>query len=408
MTFKPRRTWIASAIAISLALSACGGGGSGAASDEPISLGFISIFSGRVAMLGNTGYQGAQLAVEEINSDGGVLGDRKLEIAKKDTGANPEQAVRAARDFVLQDEVDFLVDGSSSNEAFAVSQAAPQLETVVITTGSEADSFTEEKNLQDKVFRVARSTWLDGIANAQYGKTLKHRKWMSISPDYAYGRDCTNRYFEALKDEQPDVEVGTQLWPALFEPDYTPLIQQIRQNKPDALYSCLWGGDLVAFVRQAKSFGLFDDVDLVTPNLADSLVLESLGDKLPAGIHTGSRFALGSPATEANEKFDSAYRAKYDEGPTNWSVESYLGVRMLAEAIEKAGSTDPDEVAKALEGLELANSPWGDVKLRADDHTLIRYDVSWGISDPAREEYPVAFDFRADWDKILEKQGSGS
>jgi branched-chain amino acid transport system substrate-binding protein len=409
---RSRRTLTAAALAISLAATAaCGGGDDGGSTGgegggEPIELGFISIFSGRVAMLGETGYQGAELAVEHINESGGVLDGREFTISNKDTGANPEQAVRAARDFVLQDEVDFLIDGSSSNESFAVSQASPQFDTVVIATGSEADTLTSKENFQDRVFRAARSTKLDGALNAQYGETLGITNWASISPDYAYGRDCTDRYFEALKERQPDVKVDNQLWPALFEPDYTPLIQQLMQRKPEAVYSCLWGGDLVAFIQQAEPFGFFDQITFVTPALADSLVLEGLGDKLPAGIHTASRFALGSPPTKANEEFSVEYQEKYGEGATNWAVQAYIGVHLLADAIEKAGSTDPDEVAAALEGMEYKDSPWGDVSLRESDHTLINYDVRWGVTDPAREDYPVDFTFETEWAPVLEGAGS--
>lgn len=407
-----RRVVVVPALVLSLALAACGGGdsggsggGGGGGGGEPIDLGFISVFSGRIAMLGNTGYQGAQLAVDDINKAGGVLDGRQFSISKKDTAANPEQAVRSARDFVLQDQVDFLIDGSSSNESFAVSQAAPQLDTVVISTASEADSLTEKKNFQPRVFRAARSTWLDGIANAQYGKTLNFTNWMSISPDYAYGRDCTNRYFEALQKEQPGVKVTNQLWPALFEPDYTPLIQQILQRKPEAVYSCLWGGDLVAFIQQAAPFQLFDKTTFVTPALADSLVIDALGDKVPSGIHSASRFALGGPPTEANKRFDSDYRDKYGEGPTNWSVQAYIGVKLLAKAIAQAGSIKPDAVATALEGIELVDTPWGNVQLRKSDHTLINYDIRWGVTDPSRTGYPIDFTFNADWGTILKKQG---
>lgn len=378
---------------------------------EPVSLGFVSVFSGRVAMLGNTGLKGAQLAVEEINEQGGVLDGQPLEIAFKDTAADPEQAVRLAREFVLQDEVDFLIDGSSSNEAFAVSQASDQLGTVVIATASEADTLTAPENFQDLVFRSARNTSMDGAANAQYASDLGYTNWMSISPDYAYGRDCTGRFFQYLTELQPDVSVGTELWPALFEPDYTPLIQQIVDSQPDAVYSCLWGGDLVAFIQQAAPFGLFDQVEFVTPNVADSLVLDALEGGLPPGIHTGSRFAVGSPPTAANEEFETAYREAHGEGPTNWSIQGYVGVKLLAEAINQAGSLEPEAVAAELEGLELADTPWGDVTMRAEDHTLINYDIRWGVTDPAagEESYPVDFTFEADWDRILEMvEGGGA
>lgn len=372
---------------------------------DPITLGFVSVFSGRVAMLGETGFKGAQLAAEEVNEAGGLLEGRPLQIAFKDTAADPEQAVRLAREFVLQDEVDFIIDGSSSNEAFAVSQASSDLDTIVLTTASEADSLTEPENFQELVFRMARNTRMDGIANAQYASELGLQNWMGISPDYAYGRDCNARFFEALEELQPDLSVGTELWPALFEPDYTPLIQQIVDTNPDAVYSCLWGGDLVAFIQQAAPFGLFDTVEFVTPNVADSLVLDTMGEALPEGIHTGSRFAVGSPPTEANEQFDAAYRERFGEGPTNWSIQAYVAVSMLADALEAVGSTEDTEALIAeLESMQLADSPWGDVRIRAEDHTLYNYDVRWGTTDPSLD-YPVEFTFEVDWDQLLEMEG---
>jgi branched-chain amino acid transport system substrate-binding protein len=372
---------------------------------DPISLGFVSVFSGRVAMLGETGYKGAQLAVQEINDDGGVLEGRPFEISSNDSAADPEQAVRVARDFAIEDEVDFIIDGSSSSESFAVSQASSEFDTVVLSTASEADSLTAPENFQEGVFRVARNTQLDGIANALYASELGHETWMGISPDYAYGRDGNLRFFDALRELQPDVEVGTELWPALFEPDYTPLIQQIMDEDPDAVYSVLWGGDLVAFIQQAAPFGLFEQVEFVTPNVADSLVLDSVGEDLPAGIHTGSRFAIGSPDTEANAQFDADYREEFGEGPTNWSIQAYVAVKALAEAIEATGGIEREAIMAELEGLEVPDSPWGDVQIRAEDHTLINYDIRWGLTDPERDEYPVEFTFEADWDTILEMEG---
>lgn len=414
------RGWVTIVAVLLLVVTACGGGGNGgsdatepggAATDaggdgdaagDPIELGFISIFAGRVAMLGETGFKGARLAVDQINADGGVLG-RQLKIDRKDSGGDPEQAVRVAREFALEEEVDFIIDGSSSNESFAVSQASGELGTVVIATASEADSLTAPENFQELEFRSARSTLHDAIAASLYAQDAlaDAKTWGSVSPDYAYGRDCTDRFFEQMT-ENTDITVGTQLWPALFEPDYTPLIQQLIQQQPDAVYSCLWGGDLVAFVQQAQQFDFFNETTFVTPNLADSLVLKSVGGNLPAGIHTSSRFALGAPETPANEEFFNNYTDQFGEGPTNWSVQAYIGVNLLAEAIEAAGSIDPKAVAAELEGLQLAETPWGDVTMRAEDHTLIRYAIFWGVSDPEREDYPIEFTFETDWDRLLE------
>jgi branched-chain amino acid transport system substrate-binding protein len=86
---------------------------------DPIKIGFVSIMSGRVAMLGEEGSKGAQLAIDEVNARGGVIG-RTFQLLTRDSAGKIEEAVRIARDYVVRDKVDFIMDGSSSRESFAV------------------------------------------------------------------------------------------------------------------------------------------------------------------------------------------------------------------------------------------------------------------------------------------------
>lgn len=369
---------------------------------EPIKLGFLSVFSGRISMLGETGFKGAKLAVDEVNASGGILG-RPVEITYRDTGGNRDEAVRLARDYILKEKVDFIVDGSSSAESFAVSSAVKQLGKVSIATASESANLTDQKNLHDYIFRAARNTLHDGIAAGLFAGKQPYTKWYTISPDYEYGRSSTDIFVEELKHHKPDVTIVGQSWPKLFEPDYTPHIQKILDAKPEAVYSALWGGDLVAFVQQAKAFGLLDKVKFFTPNLADFLVLKALGNAMPAGIYTGTRFLPGAPDTEANKKFNDNYFKAFGEGPTNWSVQAYQAVFMLKAAVEKAGSTDSKAVAKTLLGLKLPNQPWGDLEIRSSDHQVINYTIGWGVSDP-NHPLKVKVEFMSNWNDILQRE----
>ena len=381
-------------------------GQGGKPASEPIKLGFLGIFSGRVAMLGETGFKGAKLAVQEINERGGITG-RPVEISFRDTAGNRDEAVRIARDLVLKERVDFIVDGSSSAEAFAVSSAAKQLSKVDLVTASESASLTEPANLHDFVFRLARNTLHDGIAAGLFASKLPYVRWYTIGPDYEYGRSSTEFFVRELKNQKPDIQIVGESWPKFFEPDYTPHIQKILDAQPDAVYSPLWGGDLVAFIQQAQSFGLFDKVKFVSPNIADSLVLKALGGNLPKGMYTGTRFLVGSPETEANKKFAEAYLQQFGEEPTNWAVQAYHGIYFLKAAIEKAGSTESREVAQALPGLKLANMPWGDLEIRPSDHQLINYEIGWGITDPSLPN-KVKIEYTSDWTQILQREKEAS
>ena len=101
-------------------------------SAEPLTIGFVSIFSGRVAALGETGFRGLELALDEINDKGGLLG-RPVRALKQDSAGKIEDAVRIARDFITRDRVDLIMDHSSSREAFAVREVSRDLKKV--TTG---------------------------------------------------------------------------------------------------------------------------------------------------------------------------------------------------------------------------------------------------------------------------------
>lgn len=374
--------------------------------EDPIKVGMISIFSGRVAMLGETGFKGAKMAADEVNAQGGVLG-RKIELLKRDSAGKIEEAVRIARDYVVKEKVDFLMDQSSSRESFAVKEVSRDLKVLTIMTASETTANTADPKIWTKYsFRAARCGIHDAVSAGTYMAALakKHglKKWSSISPDYSYGRDNTATAFWALKKFYPDAEVISQKWPKIFSPDYTSHITALLKDRPDAVYSCLWGGDLVAFIEQAKMYGLFKQMKFFFINLGDFTVLQAVKG-LPEGLNSGSRYALDAPPTKSNKKFFEDYKKKYNELPTNWAQECYTGMRLLAEAIKKAGTTETDAVIKSLEGLKM-KLPWGvppedAVTMRAKDHTLIYYATGWGKTI---SKFPYVVDMKlVPWSEIL-------
>src|SRR5690606_25942631 len=98
---------------------------------------------------------------------------------------------------------------------------------------------------------------------------------------------------------ESSIEVGEQSWPKLFQPDYTEVVTKIVQTKPQALYSALWGGDLVSFIDQGNLYGLFSQITTFAVNLGDYPVLTSVKN-LPAGMHSGSRYNYTVPPTPEN------------------------------------------------------------------------------------------------------------
>jgi branched-chain amino acid transport system substrate-binding protein len=178
------------------------------------------------------------------------------------------------------------------------------------------------------------------------------------------------------------------------------------KDKPDAVYSCLWGGDLTAFLEQASLYGLFQRVKFFGINIADPLVLGALKKGVPAGMFTGSRYNPTMPDTEANKAFGEAFKKRFGTYPSNWSWQGYNAVLFLEAGMKKAGTTDNEKVMKALEGIEIeapcAQPPRKTIVMRARDHQSIYYTIGWAetISNP-----PYVTDRTyMPWEEILKQE----
>src|SRR6516225_7534402 len=128
---------------------------------EPIKIGFPIPLSGPTAVYGEPVLKGAELAVSEINAKGGVLG-RKLELLSRDSKANADEAVRLAREFIIKDNVDFLVGTLTSAEAPAVSTVAKENKVVFVAPTAKTVKLTAPENLRPYIFRVASNTTIEG------------------------------------------------------------------------------------------------------------------------------------------------------------------------------------------------------------------------------------------------------
>jgi branched-chain amino acid transport system substrate-binding protein len=373
--------------------------------NKSIKIGMSTILSGRVAQLGTSSRNAVMMEVDKINAAGGLAG-RQIEMVIRDSKGQPQEAARLSRELVNSDGCEILIDAEASSGAFAVHEVARDLGMLTVHTNSETSSLSADPKLRlPNAFRICRQGVHDCIVGGAYAakvaKTKNLTKWMTTSPDYAYGRDTTAEYMSYVKYFNPDVEVVGEAWPKLFQPDYTEVLTKILQTKPQALYSCLWGGDVTAFIDQGNIYALFGQVETFAVNMADYTALTAVKN-LPKGIHSGNRYIKTFPNTPENAAWADAYRAKYNEYPTNWAWENATAVHFIAAAAKKANSTDGAKLAEVMKGLTIA-SPFGadgNVTLRAEDQTLVGYAIGWGMTIPSE---PYVVDMTAgDWKQIFE------
>ena len=376
---------------------------------KTIKIGMPTILSGRVAQLGTSSRNAVMLEVEKVNAAGGLAG-RQIEMVIRDSKGQPQEAARIARELVNTDGCEMLLDGEASSGSFAVHEVARDLGVLCIHTCSEASSLTADpKQHIPNAFRCVRQGIHDSIIGAGYAagiaKAKGLKKWATCSPDYAYGRDTTGEFVLYLKKFAPDVEIISESWPKLFQPDYTEVVTKILQAKPQAMYSCLWGGDLTSYIDQANIYALFTQMEVFAVNMADYTAL-TVVKNLPKGIHSGDRYIKTFPPTPENAAWGDAYKSKYNEYPTNWSWQNATAVMFLNEAAKKANSTDGKKLAEVLTGLTI-KCPFGadgTVTMRADDRTLVGYAIGWGTTIP---QEPYVLDMKAgDWKTIFELEAA--
>ncbi len=371
---------------------------------KPIRIGMPTILSGRVAQLGTSSRNAVTVEVEKFNAAGG-LGGRRIEMVIRDSKGQPQEAARVARELINSDGCEILFDCEASSGAFAVHEVARDLGVLCIHNISETSSLTADPKIRiPNAFRTARQGVHDSIVGGSYAASVAKakglRRWMTCSPDYAYGRDTTAQFIEYLKHFYPQVEVIGDAWPKLFQPDYTEVITRVLQVKPQALYSCLWGGDLTSYIDQGNIYALFGATEFFAVNLADYTAL-TVVKNLPAGIHSGNRYIKTFPRTQANAAWGDAYRARFKEYPTNWSWEAATGMHFLVAAMRKTNSADGKKLAEALRGMKI-ESPFGadgSITMRGEDQTIIGYATGWGATISKEPYVPEVS--AGEWRQIL-------
>jgi branched-chain amino acid transport system substrate-binding protein len=195
---------------------------------------------------------------------------------------------------------------------------------------------------------------------------LPARRWATVAPNYEYGQSAVAVFKALLSAKRPDIQWVSEQWPPQGKIDAGPVVQALAADKPEAILNVTFGPDLVKFVREGNTRGLFKDRAVVSFLTGEPEYLDPLKDETPDGwIVTG--YPWSSISLPAHDTFLKAYQAKYNDYPRLGSVVGYQLIKSAAAILGKADSTDPDKLIAAAEGIKLA-SPFGEITFRAADH----------------------------------------
>ena len=354
-----------------------------ARSAEPIKIGAILVLSGPFIEVGVEEKRGIDLAVEELNAKGGILG-RKIEVIYEDEQLKPAVGVDKLTKLMQMDKVDFIVGGYSSATGLAVAREMPKYKKICIMTVPATEEITG-KYCNRYVFRTSSNSAMEAISGAVFAKDKPYKKFFMLAADYNFGHTTCDIFKKKIKELKPEAEIVGEVYPPLMAKDFAPYISKVLQANPDALWLPLWGADFITFLKQGLQFGLQKKVQVIAQFGGYPFYIGPAGYEASDGIYGGGRYMFGLNTPENNAWVERWYK-KYNRYPDNGCL-SYNGVMMLMEAVKKAGTIETEAVIKTFETIQY-RSPKGLVTMRKCDHQADQ-DYFWGkVGRVAKYNFP--------------------
>lgn len=358
-----RRALLGAFAAGSVVASARAGAQGKRAAERPIRIGEVNSYSTIPQFL--VPYRlGWQLALDEVNAAGGLLG-RSVEVIARDDAGKPDDAIRHATELVTNEKVDLLAGAFLSNVGLALADFALRNKVLFVASEPLTDAIVWEKGNR-YTFRLRPSTYMQSAMLVDEAAKLPAKRWVTIAPNYEYGQSAVASFKALLKSRRPDVEFVAEQWPALNKLEAGSTLQAVIAARPEAIFNVTFGADLARLVREGNLRGLFPRVPVVSLLSGEPEYLDVLKDETPKGwIVTG--YPWDQIDTPEHAKFFNAYYRKNNDYPRLGSVVGYSAMQAIFAAIRKARSTDTEKLIAALRGLAFV-TPFGPATFRAIDH----------------------------------------
>ena len=381
-----------SAVAMVAGLAVSGAGLTRAQAQDTIKIAYIDPLSGPGATVGEVGLKTFQFLAEELNAKGGAAG-KKFEILPFDNKTNPQESL-----VQVQKAVDagarIITQGNGSSVAAALSDWVakyndrnPGKEVIYLNYAAVDPVLTNDKCSFGHFRWDANSDIkMEALTNYMKGQAGIKKVYL-INQDYSFGQSVRATAREMLKKKRPDIEiVGDELHPLLKVTDFAPYIAKIKASGADTVITGNWSQDFALLLKAAADAGL--------PTNWYTYYAGGTGG--PTAIKQANLnhkvFAIveghANVAHKASMDTEKAFRAKYN----NQSIfypRAFNEMRMLAQAINKAGAIDANKIGAALEGMKFEVFNGGDGEMRKDDHQFFQpmYVASLGDRDAAKEPF---------------------
>src|SRR4029078_2412433 len=249
-----RRITIANLLGVAAASAAAVCLGVPAMAQGTIKIGELNSYKSQPAFL-DPYKKGWELAIEEINAKGGVLG-RKLEVISRDDGANPGDAVRVAEELVTREGVNILAGTFFSHIGLAVTEWAGKKQIFFLADEPLTDKITWQNGMRYTV-RLRASTYMQVAMLMPHVIAAKKKRWALVYPNFEFGQSAAEAVTTMLKKAQPDGDFVTNQAPPLGKEDTGAIAQALDDAKPDGIFSAMFGTGLTKFVRDGATLRVF-------------------------------------------------------------------------------------------------------------------------------------------------------
>ncbi|MDQ0045669.1 branched-chain amino acid ABC transporter substrate-binding protein [Variovorax boronicumulans] len=336
---------------------------------------YIDPLSGPFANVGELMLMHTQYAIEDINAKGGVLGGTKLQLLQFDSKLSAQESQSALQAAIDQGAKAIVTGGSGSSVVTALVQSVARWnqrnpgKELIVLNHSSIDPEMTGKGCSFWHFQTEANTAMKMKALANYiKKTPDVKKVYLLNQDYAHGKQWASYGRQMVGLARPDVQfVGEALHPIGRVKDFAPYIANIRQSGADSVITGNWGQDMTLLLKAAGDAGYnlryFNHSAGSVPGTVTAVSQAKTGQ-----LTWVAEWHPGQPDTPKADALAKAYKAK--TGKDFLAPRIDMTPRLLALAINKAGSADTVKVARALEDLSF-DSVVGTVRMRAEDHQLL-------------------------------------
>jgi branched-chain amino acid transport system substrate-binding protein len=358
---------------------------------EAIKIGLLLPKSGPYAVQGETGKNGAQIAVDDF---GGHVLDRPIEIVWLDE-SSPQSTQQNMRKLLEEEKVVAIQGGVSSGDVLAIMPVAEQAKTLLMATGPNATEITG-KNCGKYTFRVDLP---NKVTVQSVYPLLKERgkKWYFVVASYAWGIDAYNQMKEVLVKDGGTV-VGYDQAP-LGTTDYSSYILKLRQAKPDVLYVGLGGTDLTNLLKQMHEIGLTRQMALSSPIVNDS-DLWAAGPDAAFGTYPKLWNYTGPHLTKRSGEFVEAYQKKHGAPPEVEGWQDWFGATAILTAIKETKSTDSAKLVAFLEEHKFDGYKDAPIGFRNFDNQLVQPLLVASVKEKITDKYDY-FNIDSEYPKDL-------